>query len=89
MPSQPGVREASVRGCCVFALLKHPAFADRHASKWRGPPSQESRGRDHIPTEVSELLVDTLESHGVVCVVLWVLCGGTVRCCAVIVVWKK
>ena len=33
----------------------------------------------HVPTEVSELLVDTLESHGdLFCVVLWVV-GCVVR----------
>jgi hypothetical protein len=30
------------------------------------------RSRDDVPAEVSELLVDALESHGCACVWLWV-----------------
>ena len=65
----------------------HPAIAGGRASKRRRPPSvagpgragqgrAEGRGeRGHVPTEVSELLVDALESHGVVWLWVW---GGLV-----------
>lgn len=67
------------QSCFVAAMLEHPAFADCRASRRQGPRCWEGIRVD-VPTEVSEFLVDTLESHGdVFCVVLWVVvCGGAV-----------
>lgn len=78
IPSQPVILDhsaKSLRRRCALA----PCFRRLSCEQ----PNGEARGRwggnkVHVPTEVSELLVDTLESHGdVFCVVLRVvLCGS-------------
>lgn len=68
--------------CGAAALLEHPAFADCHASTRRGGRRGASRGV-HVPTEVSELLVDALEGHGGVWAVVCGARAGVVRCSGV------
>lgn len=58
----------------------------RHGGPWPGRAEGGGKGgggRGHVPTEISEFFVDTLESHGVmwcgvvdlvVVVVLWLMC---------------
>lgn len=62
-PSVPGIAQS--RG--AIAMLEHPALADCRASRRRGPPLRKGGKVANVPTEVSELLVDTLESHDGVC----------------------
>lgn len=54
------------QGCCAVAMLEHPAFADCHASRRRALRCRRKE-RVHVPTEVSKLLIDTLESHAGFC----------------------
>lgn len=60
-----------------------PATAVPGRAGQRGGRREGGGGRGHVPTEISEFFVDTLESHGVmwcgvvdlvVVVVLWLMC---------------
>jgi hypothetical protein len=63
-----------LRGCAAACVPERPAVAGCHASK--RAVLAVGRESDDVPAEVSELLVDALESHGGVC--MW-CCGGVRR----------
>lgn len=59
------------RGYGVAALSEGPASGRGHASKRASlAASHEGREIGHVPAEISQLLVNALESHGC-CVYVW------------------
>ena len=76
--SAKGARRVVLEARMAMFATRRPAAAGCRASKQTGLALE---SRNDIPAEISELLVDALESHGGVWVWMWVLWVAWVCMC--------